>query len=85
MNKNQFHEVRKSIYKFHKEKNQPAISFTYKNQQATSSMNKIGFTRRKIKVKVSRREKSKCNKFHEQKLAGNKFHEQNQSQVKKSQ
>ena len=78
------------------------MSFTNKNQhttskqkkqQAPSFMKKISFMRRKIKVKVSRREKSTSNKFHEQnkayeklheqKSARNKFHEPNQFHEKK--
>ena len=43
------------------------LSFTNKNGQATSPTNKFSFTRRKINVQVSRREKSTCNKFHEEK------------------
>ena len=59
--------------------------FQEPKQQATGSMNKINFTRRKIHVRVSQSEISRCQKFHEQKLASNKFHEQNMFQVKKNQ
>ena len=47
-----------------------------KNQHSTSSMNKVSFTRRKIKVQVSRRENSRCNNFHKHKSQCNWFHEQ---------
>jgi len=39
-------------------------------------MKKISFKRRKIKVKLSQREKSTCSEFHEQKSARKRFHEQ---------
>ena len=60
--------------KFHEAKNQNATNFTNRNehttslttkyQQKTSSMIKISFTRRKINVQVSRREKSIWNNCH---------------------
>jgi len=42
-------------------------------------MNKTSFAVRKIYVKVSKREKSTCNKFHEEKSARNNFLEQKSS------
>ena len=77
--------MRKSMYKFNKEKNQHATSVTnknkdiassrnIKNQHAKSSMDKISFTKRKNNVQLSRREKSICSKLHEEKSANNKFH-----------
>ena len=59
----------KSIYKFHEVKNQHAASSENKNQQAKSSMSKINFTKRKINVNFSRRQKWTWNKFHEQKVS----------------
>ena len=66
----------KSMQKLHEEKYQHAISFTNekehvtisrkKIQIATSSMNRISFTRRKINAQVSWREKRTCKHFHEQ-------------------
>ena len=54
---------------------QQVTSSMNKNLHVTSSMKKITFTWRKIYVQVSRREISRCSKFHEQKLACNKFRE----------
>ena len=44
-------------------------SSTYKNQHATSCVNKISFTRKKINVEVSRREEATYKKFHEKKIS----------------
>jgi len=41
-------------------------------------MNKSGFTRKKLNVRISREEKSTCNNSQKQKSARNNFHEQNQ-------
>jgi len=45
----------KSMYNFHKEKNQHATSSTNKNQHVSSFMIRISFTRRKIDVQPSRK------------------------------
>ena len=47
----------KLISTFQEEKNQNATSFMNINHQATIAVNKISFTRRKIIIQVSRREK----------------------------
>ena len=59
-----------------------------KNKHAKSSTKKFCFTKRKINIQVSRREKLRYNKlnerksartkFYELKSARNKFHDQNQ-------
>ena len=64
---------KKSVYKFHEQENQHAISFknkiqhasgsTNNNQHVSSSMNNISFTRRKINVQVSRRNKKHATSF----------------------
>ena len=65
--RNQFHEEKKQYQSFTKrminmqrflQKNQQETSFRSQNQHVISCMNKIGFTRWKINLQVSQREKS---------------------------
>jgi len=55
--KNQFHEKKKSTYKFHEDKNEDIASFTNEKQLAASLMNKIN-------TQQIPRTKSINNKFH---------------------
>ena len=63
------------MYNSCEEKNQHAKSFTNKNQNVKSSLDKISLTRRTINLQVSRREKPTGNQFHEQKSAHKEFQE----------
>ena len=61
----QFHEKKNQRVKRFTNKNKYTNGSTKKNQYANRSMKKISFTRRNINVKVSKRDKSICNKLHE--------------------